>query len=968
MSSSTKESRNLVLGLGGIFAVLLAGIALSNWTPWGEGGGRAALLVLLIAMGAMNAVLLHRLLRAGRLRIPSSESDTLNARHDVAIAESRFRDAIESMAEAVLFWDASGRLTFWNQRCLDMIPQSFPLLRPGLDFETYLREIAARLSPNASSETTAQWIAEWQRRRAQPGQSWAFVASTGRHLEFVEQPTSDGGLISIYRDVTEYVAASQRAEDAEAMLRDGIDSMDDGFLLLDRGDRLVLWNARYAELMPHAAPLLRVGGDWLEAIEAALIRRLPHLDVEERRLWIADRLAARSRGESVEFEADGRIIRVIDRRTGDGGHVIIVSDVTQDKRLVERLIQSEMRFRDGIESMADGLAQWDRDGRLITTNQRYLDLMPHLRGIAEPGLAMLEFAQRAARAAFPHFSDDECFDWAVARERNARSASPTPINFTLAGGRIIELVDRPTSEGGVITLARDITDARRAAARIEESEERLRDGLDAMSEGVAIWDDDDRLIMWNRRYLELVPHTAPFLRAGMSLRQIIEETVLIRNPDWSPEARAADVEKRLRLRHMFGQPRPIVTPSGRILEFVDHAMSSGGFITTIRDVTGASRAADQLAASEALFRDGLESMGDGVLIYNAQGQIETWNSRYLEMYPEARDVLRRGVTCEEFIRGVFERIYPMNTTAQTDALTTERLHRMTNLDKPCLRRIYAGRIYEVDDRRTSAGGILTVHRDITSLVQSHEVAERALESEREMNTRQRRFISIASHEFRTPLAIIDGARQRIAAHLTDRDPEIVKRLDRIRDAVLRMTGIIERILSSGRLDEGRIEMSPRSVNLSEMLRELCDRQRQINPQFAINLSMPERLAPIEADPDLLDQVFTNLLSNAVKYSGAGRQIDVTVTESEIITRIAVRDHGIGVAADEIPSLFTRYFRARSAQGIPGTGIGLHFVRELVAMHGGRIDVASELGKGSTFLVDLPRVIQTGVAPAEDAAA
>ncbi len=967
MPSGTKRSRDYVLGLGGIFAVLLAGAALSMWNASSEGDDRAALLVLLIAMGAMNAVLLRRMLRAERLQTLSSASEAQSAQRGVAVAELRFRDAIESMAEGVLFWDASGRLAFWNRRFIDLMPGSAPALRPGIDFENYLREVAVRLLPDTSSEATAQWIADWQRRRAQPGQTWAFIASTGRHIELVERPTSDGGLVSIYRDVTEQVAASQRAAEAEAQLRDGIDSLEDGFLLLDRANRLVLWNARYAELMPYVAPLLRVGDDWFDVLDAALIRGLPHLDVEQRRLWIADRIAARTRGESVEFEAGGRILRVTDRRTSDGGYVIVANDVTQDKRLVERLIESEVRFRDGIENMADGLAQWDRDGRLITTNQRYLDLMPHLRGIAEPGIAMFEFALRAARAAFPHFSDDECARWAVARERNARSASPVAVTFTLPGGRVIELVDRPTSEGGVVTLARDITDARRAAARIEESEARLRDGLDAMGEGVALWDSDDRLIMWNRRYLELLPHAAPFLRAGMTLRRVIEETALVRYPDWSPQARAAHVEQRLRLRRTLGQPCPIVSPSGRILEVVDHAMSSGGFISVFRDVTEASRAADQIAASEALFRDGLESIGDGVLLYNAQGQIETWNSRFLEMYPEARDVLRRGAADEEFVREIYARIYPTNSAAQTDALTAERIHRMTAIDQPFERRISGGRIFEVTDRRTSAGGILTIHRDITSLVQSHEALERALESAREMNTRQRRFISIASHEFRTPLAIIDGARQRIAARLTDRDPEIVKRLDRIRDAVLRMTGIIERILSSGRVDEGRIEMNLRSVNLGELLRDLCDRQRQINPQFAISLSSPGRLAPIEADPDLLDQVFTNLLSNAVKYSGAARQVDVIVTDSDVGIRVAVRDRGIGVAADEIPSLFTRYFRARSAQGISGTGIGLHFVRELVALHGGRIDVASELGKGSTFLVDLPRLTKTGVAPEEEAA-
>ncbi len=850
MPSGTKKSRVLTLGLGAMSAVLLGCAGWALWSSWIEhrqlaietdsvwrswlGRNHAVALLsagLLLAIGALNAVAL-----TSRRR---SENAILgNTRYRIAVSEARFRDAIESMDEGFLLWDAEGRLLLWNQRLAEILPKSAPALRPGISFETYLRNVAIRLLPDAGPGETTAWVADWLQRRAHPGQPWRFVADSGRHVELVERRTGDGGLVSIYRDVTEQVVASQRAADAEAMLRDGIESMDDGFMLHDRNQRLVLWNTRYAQLMPHVAPLMRVGALWIEMLEQALIRGLPHLDAEQRGRWIADRFAARARGEAVEFKAGGKVIRVADRRMSDGGYVIVARDVTDEKNLLER---------------------------------------------------------------------------------------------------------------------------------ISASETRLRDGLEAMSEGIALWDAEDRLVTWNRRYLELLPHAAPLLRVGMTLRQAVEETHRILHPEWSPESLTAFVEERLARRRMLGHPLLITTPASRILEVVDHAMSSGGHISIFRDVTDARHAADQLAASEALFRDGLESIGEGVVLYDSQRRVQTWNSRYLEMFPEARGLLRPGLALEEFLHAIYPRTYSASSAAQIAAMVEDRMRQMDTLGKPFERRLDDGRIYEVTDRPTSAGGILSIHRDVTTLVRSHEALERALASEREMNTRQRRFISIASHEFRTPLAVIDGAAQRIAARLPVKEPDVVKRLDRIRSAVLRMTGIIERTLSSARLDEGRIELNPQALDLGDLLHELCDRQRQINPQFEIDLSLPARRVVIAADRDLLDQIFTNLLSNAVKYSGAARRIDVSLADGDRAIRVGVRDHGVGVAADEVASLFTRYFRARTAHGISGTGIGLHLVKELVVLHGGRVDVVSELGKGSIFLVDLPKDLTTDAAREDEAA-
>ncbi|MBL8702448.1 MAG: PAS domain S-box protein [Alphaproteobacteria bacterium] len=245
-------------------------------------------------------------------------------------------------------------------------------------------------------------------------------------------------------------------------------------------------------------------------------------------------------------------------------------------------------------------------------------------------------------------------------------------------------------------------------------------------------------------------------------------------------------------------------------------------------------------------------------------------------------------------------------------------------------------------------------RDVTALRQTRDDLERALVAEREMSAQQRRFVAITSHEFRTPLAIIDGATQRLlAGDRPARDDGTIGRLERIRAAVRRMTQLIDRTLTSARLEDGRIELQPRRCDLLALLRAAIDQQHSISPEFTFGLAAGPGSATVVGDPRLIEQIFTNLLSNAVKFSRGERRIDVGVADVDGGYAVTVRDYGVGIAEDEIPKLFQRFFRASSALGIAGTGLGLHLVRELVAMHGGSIAVESRPGEGTTFRVTLP---------------
>ncbi|OWV78296.1 ATPase [Rhizobium sp. R635] len=235
-----------------------------------------------------------------------------------------------------------------------------------------------------------------------------------------------------------------------------------------------------------------------------------------------------------------------------------------------------------------------------------------------------------------------------------------------------------------------------------------------------------------------------------------------------------------------------------------------------------------------------------------------------------------------------------------------------------------------------------------------EELDRLLAHERHVNALQRQFVAMASHEFRTPLAIIDAAAQRLCRSTANVSGDYVReKAGVIRSAVVRMVGLMESILASGRLETGQITLKCSEGDLKALLAECCERQRPLSRSHVLHLDIepiPDRLT---FDRSAMEQVFTNLISNAVKYSPHAGDIHIRARTDEKMVEISVADSGIGIDAEDLPKLFQPYFRARSATGIAGTGIGLNVVKQVVELHGGRVEVRSELGKGTVFTILLP---------------
>jgi signal transduction histidine kinase len=252
-------------------------------------------------------------------------------------------------------------------------------------------------------------------------------------------------------------------------------------------------------------------------------------------------------------------------------------------------------------------------------------------------------------------------------------------------------------------------------------------------------------------------------------------------------------------------------------------------------------------------------------------------------------------------------------------------------------------------------------RSQRTLARQAAMLEEQLAQEQRLALLQRNFVSMASHEFRTPLTIIDGHAQRLIKTKDTLPPaEIGERAGKIRAAVLRLTHLIDNLLNSARLFDGgaTLYFHPAEMDMAALLREVCQLHREMVPGAEIAERLSGAAMPMIGDAKLLYQLFSNLLSNAVKYSPGGGAIEVEaeMRADEIV--VAVADRGIGIPANDLERLFERYHRGGNVSGIVGTGVGLYLVKMVADLHLGRVEVTSAEGAGSRLTVHLP------VTPAE----
>ncbi|MCF6240460.1 MAG: PAS domain S-box protein [Bacteroidales bacterium] len=265
-------------------------------------------------------------------------------------------------------------------------------------------------------------------------------------------------------------------------------------------------------------------------------------------------------------------------------------------------------------------------------------------------------------------------------------------------------------------------------------------------------------------------------------------------------------------------------------------------------------------------------------------------------------------------------------------------------------------------------GVICAGQDITKMVDYRLKLEKkvkkrtrklkkALEKEKELNLLKSKFVSMASHEFRTPLAAINFAAGFVKKYWQKMDDDSrLKKLSKIEEQVKHMTSLLNDVLTIGKIDAGQIKFNPQIIDFKEFMDAILEEVQNVtNYSHEIRIKNVCKLNKIYIDEKLGRNIFINLLSNAIKFSPDKNFIELKCSSNKEFLNFEIKDYGIGIKKEDLEHIFEPFRRGTNTDTIQGTGLGLAIVKESVEKHKGSIHVDSELGRGTTFTVNLPIV-------------
>jgi PAS domain S-box-containing protein len=332
---------------------------------------------------------------------------------------------------------------------------------------------------------------------------------------------------------------------------------------------------------------------------------------------------------------------------------------------------------------------------------------------------------------------------------------------------------------------------------------------------------------------------------------------------------------------------------------------------------------------------------------NVDGEVKQYawkNSLLTESNGDVVGLICSGIDISD-VRDAEQRILSMNAelekrvSRRTEELAAA-INQLLNINKKLE--------FEIQERKSAENALL----------EKEKALRKAYEREKELNHLKSRFVSMASHEFRTPLSAILSSAELIEAYNDGgQDQKREKHIVRIRSAVNNLTSILNDFLSLSKLEEGKVLSHPVEFMFNDFCNDLLDDILPILKPGQKVISPTDNLKTVLfLDHKLLKNILLNLFSNAIKYSEQGKSIYFEFSMDEKSLYFSIRDEGIGIPSEEQEHLFTRFFRAHNVENIQGTGLGLTIVKRYLELMDGSIHFESHLGVGTIFKISLPRIL------------
>lgn len=757
-------------------------------------------------------------------------------------------------------------------------------------------------------------------------------------------------------DPQQRIAAIERALLAsEARLRTLVNSAQDAIVVMDSAGLVVEWNPRAEWMFGYRAgeaigqrlSKLIIPPELRQAHETGLRKFL-----ETRRVKQIGRVV-----EQTAIHRDGRSIPIeLAIWPLDAGDEMMfgafIRDITA-RQAAERALRTEQqKYRSVVDNVSEGILVV-RDGRMVFANPS----TERLIGRPIDSLMNVPFTE------FIHPDDQP-----LVRERHLRRLRGEeveqhyPLRILRADGSVIWLELAAVLiewEGAPATLSfiTDITERRRLEDELKLSLIERETILENSIVGIAFV-DPDRRIRWANGALAAIlgiePGKVGEMRGQTPERFYPSREAYLQTGEKIAAAVAAGqgFEIEMPLRKVDGSEFWAYV-SGRA---VDRSNLLQGTVWAFIDITQRRHLEAALRRKTDEQEAILQSALIGICLISQQ-RFQWINATLAEMFGYPIEQLMGAPVAQIFVdQGEFHRFADEVRTLLDHHGTYQGTHRFRRADQEEIWvRVHGTRLNPRDGGR---GGLWTFV-DVTEQHRAEEEVLRSLEKEKELSALKSRFVSMTSHEFRTPLAGILSSTE-LLRHYGDRLPaeEKIELFEQIEDSVERMTRMLDNILLIGRAESRGLQFRPIHGDLLDFIEQVLTEAKAARHSGQQAPSLCKQIRGVTAgeylfDPILLRHVLSNLLSNAIKYSPQGGEVSLSVDWSDGRAEIAVSDQGIGIPEDDQKRLFETFHRASNVGNIAGTGLGLAIVKQAIELQGGRIELFSRPGAGSRFTIHLP---------------
>lgn len=695
---------------------------------------------------------------------------------------------------------------------------------------------------------------------------------------------------------------------------------------------------------------------------------------------------------------DGTVIQIRIIPVGSGGQVSTYSDVTDIRKTEKALREREEWFRSLLESAPDATIILDEAGVIRLVNNQTKALFGYSTGelVGENVDILVPDSVRSdhkkLREGYTGEPSVRVMGAGLELYGRRKSGEKFPVEISLSPIN--------TSEGLQVAAAvRDITERKVVEANLLQQKSIIEATLDNVEQGILMVDANGDIIASNH-------HLEDLFGIAVSDHPNYEDYVVAYHR--SVGSGAETIEKALQtLRASDARRWDQTFPDGRTIEITRTPLEDGGYVRTYNDITERKQA-------ETIVRDAIENISEAFVLYGADDCMIVCNEQYKNLFPDIADAMVPGVTLEELLDLGIARNQYGGETSKKDAETVknERMENYRNATGAGVTQQMAnGRWLAVRERRTSSGGVVGIRADITELKETEnelrEAKEKAEQALTELSKTQEQLVQTEkmaslgkltagiAHEIKNPLNFVnnfsetsvelvdelgealDPVRETFEKDIRDEVEDIVETLkgdlQKINHHGKRADQIVKSMLLHARGDA--VERIPTPVNdLVDEAFNLAyhgERARDQSFQATMEQDLDEAAGQAELVPQDITRVLVNMFGNAFyavkmqsKNTGAGDynpEVSVTTQNTGDSIEIRVRDNGLGISQEDRQKLFDPFFTTKPAG--EGTGLGLSMCLDIIVQqHGGRIDVNSELGAFTEFVITLPRHATTGNLP------